>query len=75
MAWLLVALKLKAVLFESCGMFILTPIHRGHFSFRHSFANILQYFILSSKFFADGSANISSAVETTPVDFKCSAVA
>ena len=45
--------------------------HQRHFSFRHSFANVLQYFNLSSKSFAEGSANISFVVETSPVLVNC----
>ena len=40
---------------------------RRDFSFRHSFANVLQYFNLSSNNFTKGSANIS-AVPTTSTD-------
>ena len=65
----LVALK-RAVLLD-LGQCLNTDSPRIHFSFRKSFANVLQYFILSSKFFVDGFASISSAVDTSPVDFKC----
>ena len=45
--------------------------YRRDFSFRHSLANILQYFNLSSNNFAEGSANISFVVETSPVLANC----
>ena len=40
-------------------------------SFRHSIANYLQYFNLSRSILACGFPNISVAVETSPVNFKC----
>ena len=43
-----------------------------HFSFRHSLAIALQYFILSTKTFAEGSFSMSCAVETSPVFSKSS---